>query len=236
LHTLNAFWGYHTGEEHITEEQFAQIDFGNPSIDEEFITFDPLASSYFQGKYYRLVEKKIAVPHRTLPSMTSQTLILYEETDIKISDPLVELDVPVGILLCLIYGEQKNVSKAIDFLERKINLRLTPCDIDFKKFIKIINKTRLKFIPHSLTISDLRLEDGITGDLKVYTNDNEMFLDHLEKYHAKIASITFDIHEINLYINATLSIYGQIKLNKDIYDFNIMQTLSNVLSRSVTTG
>jgi len=162
LNTIALYWGYLVGEEHLTDEQFASIDFGNPSIDTEFITFDPLASSFFQGKYYTMQERKFAFPHRTLPSMRSETMIVYDDTSIKIIDPPIDLETPVGIFLCFYIGRKAHIKKAMDFLGKRINLRFSPCDFDLLELYTRLSKTRLKIIPRSLTLSDLSIDENLT--------------------------------------------------------------------------
>jgi hypothetical protein len=112
MKNIAIYWGYLSGEEHLTEEQFADIDFGNPAFDTEFIIFDPLSSSYFQGRYFKMYEKKFFFPHRTLPSMRTDTLITYEDTSVKIFDPPSDLEAPVGIFLCLFTGKLNHIEDA----------------------------------------------------------------------------------------------------------------------------
>ena len=236
MKTISLFWGYLIGEEHLTDEQFASIDFGNPSIDTEFITFDPLASSYFQGKYYRMHEKKFYFPHRTLPSMRSETMIVYEDTNIKIVDPPTNLTTPSGIYLCIITGKKSQTKKAIDFLSNKINLKFSPCEIDLEQFYTRLAKTRLKVTPQSLTINSLALTEQLTGDLEVTALDHETFLTNLKTYKPKNYRIKMQIKEVNFLLNLVVNIEGTIDFDQDIVNLNLLDTIFDVAIRSVFTG
>jgi len=236
MKTISLFWGYLVGEEHLTEEQFASIDFGNPSIDTEFITFDPLASSYFQGKYYRMFERKFYFPHRTLPSMRTETMIVYEDTNIKIFDPPSSLKAPSGIFLSIFTGRKSQIKKAIEFLSKKINLRFSPCDIDLEEFYLKLSKTRLQIIPKSLTINDLAIGDTLSGDLEVYVYTQESFLENLKTYKPKNHKIKLQIKEVNFLLDLAVTIDGTISFEQDIVNLNLLETIYDVASRSVFTG
>ncbi len=236
LKTIALYWGYLVGEEHLTEEQFASIDFGNPSIDTEFITFDPLASSFFQGKYYTMHERKFAIPHRTLPSMRSETMIVYEDTSIKIIDPPIDLETPVGIFLCFFIGRETHIKKAKDFLGKRINLRFSPCDFNLLEFYTRLAKTRLKILPRSLTISDLSIDQNLTGNLEVLISDNSLFLENLKMYKAKNHKISLTLREVNFQFDIDILASGTIIFDQDIINLNLLETIYDVASRSVYTG
>ena len=236
MNTISLFWGYLVGEEHLTDEQFASIDFGDPSIDTEFITFDPLASSYFQGKYYRMTEKRFFFPHRTLPSMRSENMVIYEAIKIKILDPPTDLETPAGIYLCLFAGKPSQIKKAIDFLSKKINLRFSPCEMDLEKFYLKLSKTRLKVIPKTLTVNDLALSDYLAGNLEVITHNDIMFLFTLKTYKPKSHQIKLQIKEVNFVLDLEVNIDGKINFNQDIDNLNLLETVYDVASRSVFTG
>ncbi|MBN1329550.1 MAG: hypothetical protein JXA54_08765 [Candidatus Heimdallarchaeota archaeon] len=236
MKTIALYWGYIIGEEHLTEEQFASIDFGNPNIDGEFITFDPLASSFFQGKYYSLHEKKFSFPHRKLPAMRSETMIIYDETLIKIIDPPVDLNTPAGIFLCIFVGSTGYIKRAIDFLAKRINLRFSPCDFDLEQFYNKLSKTRLQIIPKSITISDLEIDKSLKGNLEVFFSRDDIFRDSLKLYKPKNCQIKLTLKEVNLQIELTISIEGTIKFESDIVNLNLLETLYEVASRSVFTG
>lgn len=236
MKTLSLFWGYLIGEEHLTEEQFASIDFGDPSIDTEFITFDPLASSYFQGKYFQLHERKFFFPHRTLPSMRSENMVVYEYTKVKILDPPSDLETPASIFLCMFTGRISQIKKAIGFLSKKINLRFSPCEIDLEKFYLKLSKTRLKVIPQSLVINDLAISDNLSGNLEVIIPNHETFLSTLKTYKAKNHQIKLQVREVNFLLNLEVNIDGSINFNQDIANLNLIETLYDVASRSVFTG
>jgi hypothetical protein len=236
LNSIELYWGYLIGEEHLTNEQFASIDFGNPSLDIEFITFDPLASSFFQGKFYKMMEQKFAFPHRTLPSMRAETMLIYEETAIKIFDPPTVLEAPVGILMCIFYGKQKNIKRAIEYLSERINLKFSPCDIDLEKFYTMLNKTRLKVFPKTFTINDLQIDDNLAGDLEVYVKDHEIFIKNLKTYKPKNNQIKLMVKEVNLQTELTAFKNGVINFNVDIINLNLLETIYDVASRSAYTG
>lgn len=236
MKTLAVFWGYLTGEEHLTEEQFAQIDFGNPAIDTEFITFDPLASSFFEGRYFRMIEKRLFFPHRALPSMRTETMILYENTSIKIFDPPAELEVPVGILLCLFWGKPHHIELAIQFLETKLNLKFAPADIELDQFYNKLSKTRIKIFPKSITISNLELEEDLFGNLEVIIKDEENFLKNLQKYKPKVSNISFLVKEVNVHLEIEASIDGRVNFNQDVDNLNLQKTFNEAVSRSLYTG
>ena len=236
MKTIGLYWGYLIGEEHLTEEQFAQIDFGNPSIDTEFITFDPLASSYFQGKYYIMFERKLYFPHRTLPSMRSENMIIYEDTNIRIIDPPVDLNTPVGLFLCLFVGKRDHIKRAIDYLSGKINIRFSPCDLDLQGFYKKLSKTRLEISPISITISDLKLDESLKGNLKVFVKNPEMFSKNLTTYKPKTQQIEFQIKEVNFQVKIEANVDGKIDLDKDIANLNLLETIFDAATRSVYTG
>lgn len=236
MNSISLFWGYLIGEEHLTDEQFASIDFGNPSIDTEFVTFDPLASTFFQGKYYQMSEKKFFFPHRTLPAMRSENMVVYEDTKIKILNPPSDLETPVGIYLCIFSGRASQIKKAISFLGKKINLRFSPCEIDLERFYLKLSKTRLKVIPKTLTINDLALSDSLSGNLEVITHSDEMFLSTLKTYKPKNHQIKLQIQEVNFILDLEVNINGIINFNQDIANLNLLETLYDVASRSVFTG
>lgn len=230
------YWGYIIGEEHLTDEQFASIDFGNPNLDTEFITFDPLASSFFQGRYYSLLERKFSFPHRKLPAMRTETMIIYDEISIKIIDPPVDLKTPAGIFLCIFTGNSNYIKKAIDFLGKRINLRFSPCEFDLEQFYIRLAKTRLKITPNSLTISDLEIDKSLKGNLEVFFDNEEIFLQNLKYYKPKNQQIKLTVKEVNLQIELTVSLDGRISFESDIVNLNLLETLYDVASRSVYTG
>lgn len=236
MNTISLFWGYLIGEEHLTEEQFASIDFGDPSIDTEFITFDPLASSYFQGKYYRMKERKFFFPHRTLPAMRSENMVVYEAIKIKILDPPTDLETPAGIFLCIFTGKTHQIKRAIDFLSKKINLRFSPCEIDLERFFLKLSKTRLKVIPKTITVSDLAISEYLSGNLEVITHTDKIFLFTLKTYKPKSQQIKVQIKEVNLIIDLEVNLDGSINISQDIDNLNLLETLYDVASRSVFTG
>ncbi|HUT81551.1 MAG TPA: hypothetical protein VMZ29_10150 [Candidatus Bathyarchaeia archaeon] len=236
MKTIALYWGYIIGEEHLTEEQFASIDFGNPNIDTEFITFDPLASSFFQGKYYSMHEKRFAFPHRKLPAMRSETMIIYEETSIKIIDPPVDLNTPAGIFLCIFTGSSGYIKRAIDYLGKRINLRFSPCDFDLEQFYNRLSKTRLQTIPISLTISDLAIDQSLKGNLEVFFDREDLFIKNLISFKPKNCQLKLTIKEVNIQIELIVSIDGIIKFESDIVNLNLLETLFDVASRSVYTG
>ncbi|MFW9923748.1 MAG: hypothetical protein ACFFDW_10730 [Candidatus Thorarchaeota archaeon] len=236
MKTLGLYWGYLIGEEHITEEQFAQIDFGNPNFDTEFILFDPLASSYFQGKYFRLSEKKFYFPHRTLPSMKAENMIVYEETNIKIIDPPVDLEAPVGIFLCFFIGKSSLVKKAIEFLGSKINIRFSPCDLDLEKFYTKLSKTRFEIIPKSITIGDIPIDEFSAGNLEVLVSDDQHFKRNMKTYKPKVQKIKLQLKEVNFQFEIEASINSSINIDKEIENLNLLETLYDVASRSVYSG
>ncbi|NHK33000.1 MAG: hypothetical protein FK730_16755 [Asgard group archaeon] len=236
MKTIAFYWGYLAGEEHLTNEQFASIDFGNPSLDTEFITFDPLATSFFQGKYYTMYEKKFAFPHRNLPSMRFETMIMYEDTAIKIIDPPVDLETPVGILLCIFTGTKEHIRKTLEFLGKKINLRFSTCEIDLEKFFTRLSKTRLKIQPKSLTVSNLNIDSILSGNLEVFVTDQKKYISNLKSYKPQITELKFIIKEINLQIELEIKIDGTISYNPDIANLNLLDTIYDIASRSVFTG
>ncbi len=236
MNTISLFWGYLIGEEHLTEEQFASIDFGDPSIDTEFITFDPLASSYFQGKYYRMKERKFFFPHRTLPAMRSENMVIYEASKIKILDPPTDLETPAGIFLCIFTGKTPQIKRAIDFLSKKINLRFSPCEIDLEQFYLKLSKTRLKVIPQTITVSDLAISDYLSGNLEVITHTDKTFLFTLKTYKPKIRQIKIQIKEVSFLLDLEINLNGSINISQDIDNLNLLETVNDVASRSVFTG
>ncbi|MHA1556916.1 MAG: hypothetical protein ACTSPM_08295 [Candidatus Heimdallarchaeota archaeon] len=236
MNTISLFWGYLIGEEHLTEEQFASIDFGDPPIDTEFITFDPLASSYFQGKYYRMKERKFFFPHRTLPAMRSENMVIYEATKIKILDPPTDLETPAGIFLCIFTGKKPQIKRAIDFLSKKINLRFSPCEIDLEQFYLKLSKTRLKVIPQTTTVSDLAISDSLSGNLEVITHTSKTFLFTLKTYKPKIRQIKVQIKEVSFLLDLEINLDGSINISQDIDNLNLLETVYDVASRSVFTG
>lgn len=236
LNTIALYWGYLIGEEHLTEEQFASIDFGNPSIDTEFITFDPLASSFFQGKYYTMHERKFAFPHRTLPSMRSETMIVYDNTSIKIIDPPVDLATPVGIFLCFFTGRKTHIRRTINFLGKRINLRFSPCDFDLLNFYIRLSKTRLKITPQSLTLSDLGIDENLSGNLEVLISDNQLYLENLKMYKPKNHKIKITLREVNFQFDVEISANGIISFEQDIVNLNLLETIYDIASRSVYTS
>lgn len=236
MNTLALFWGYLKGEEHLMDEQLAQIDFGNPSFDTEFIIFDPLASSYFQGKFYQMKEQVFYFPHRNLPSMKMENMVTYESTNIKIIDPPAELETPIGIFLCLFMGKQIQIKKAIDFLGEKIELRFSPCDFDLETFYKRLTKTRFEVIPISLLISDLKIDEHLTGNLEVFVKKKETFEANLKTYKPKNQSIKLLVKEVNLQLEIEVKIDGTITFNKIGTNLGILDTIYDVASRSVYTG
>ncbi len=236
MNSISLFWGYLIGEEHLTEEQFASIDFGDPSIDTEFITFDPLASSYFQGKYYQMTEKKFFFPHRTLPAMRSENMVIYQDTKIKILDPPTDLETPTGIYLCIFTGKSSHIKKAIDYLSKKINLRFSPCEIDLEKFYLKLSKTRLEVIAKTLTINNLTISEFLSGDLEVIIHNNETFLSTLKTYKPKNHQIKLQIKEVSFLLDLEVNIDGKINFNQDIANLNLLETIYDVASRSVFTG
>lgn len=236
MKTLNLYWGYLIGEEHLTEEQFAQIEFGDPNFDTEFITFDPLASTYFQGKYYKMHERKFYFPHRTLPSMKTENMVVYEDTHIKISDPPADLGTPPGILLCFLLGNSNYINHALNFLEEKLNLKFSPCEFDFEVFLKKLGKTRLEVSPQSLTISDLRIDENLSGNLEVITHDKTQFHATLKTYKPKVRRIKVVLKEVNFQIRMKIKIDGSISFDRDIINLNLQDTIYDTASRSVYTG
>ena len=236
MNNIELYWGYLTGEEHLTEEQFADIDFGNPSFDTEFITFDPLASSYFQGKYFRMYEKRFFFPHRSLPSMRSENMLMYEDTSIKIIDPPTDVEAPIGIFICLFKGRPTQIKRAINFLSDKINIRFSPCDFNLEEFYLKLSKTRLKINPISMTISDLRIDELLSGDLEVHILEHETFINNLKTYQPKCQQLKLLVKEVNFQLNLTITIDGKIKYQPEITNLNLIDTIYDVASRSVFTG
>ena len=236
MKSISLYWGYLVGEEHLTNEQFASIDFGNPALDTEFITFDPLASSFFQGKFYHMIEQRFAFPHRTLPSMRAETMLIYEDTSIKIFDPPADLEAPAGILLCIFTGKPNHIKKTINYLGERINLRFSPCDIDLEKFYLMLNKTRLKIFPQTLSISDLRIDDTLVGDLEVHIKDHDVFLQNLKAYKPKNNQIKLMLKEVNFQADFTVKQNGSIIFETDIINLNLFETIFDVASRCVYTG
>ena len=236
MKTIALYWGYLAGEEHLTNEQFASIDFGNPALDTEFITFDPLATSFFQGKYYTMYEKRFAFPHRNLPSMRFETMVIYEDTSIKIIDPPVDLDSPVGIFLCIFTGTNDHIKKTIEFLGKKINLRFSICEIDLEKFFLRLSKTRLKILPKSLTVSNLSIDNTLSGNLEVFVTDQNQYRNNLKSYKPQITELKFIIKEVNLRIDIEIKIDGTISFYPDIANLNLLETIYDIASRSVFTG
>lgn len=236
LRTINLYWGYLIGEEHLTDEQFAKIDFGNPSIDTEFITFDPLASSFFQGKYYFMRERKFAFPHRNLPSMRYETIIIYDETQIKIMDPPVDLNTPVGIFICIFIGEDYQIKKAKEFLGKRINLRFSPCDFDLELFYKKLSRTRVKIKPKSLVVSELAIDDKLNGNLEVIIQDEVSFLQNLKTYKPKNKQIKITIKEVQYEIDLIINLNGIIELDRNIDNLSVLDTIIDTAVRSVYTG
>jgi len=236
LKTIGLYWGYLIGEEHLTEEQFARIDFGNPSIDTEFITFDPLASSYFQGKYYLMQERRFFFPHRTLPSMRSENMVVYEDTSIRMIDPPIDLNAPIGIFLCFFTGIKSHIKRTIDFLSKKINIRFSPCDFDLETFYTKLTKTRLKVTPISMTISDLKIDNTLSGDLEVFAQDHDLFRTNMKTYKPKNQRIKLQIKEVNFQSILTATVDGNIAFDKDIVNLNLLETIYDVAARSVYTG
>ncbi|MHA1220585.1 MAG: hypothetical protein ACTSQB_02515 [Candidatus Heimdallarchaeota archaeon] len=236
MKTIALYWGYLVGEEHLTEEQFANIDFGNPTIDTEFITFDPLASSFFHGRYFRVTEKRFAFPHRNLPAMRNETMLMYEETLIRIVNPPVDLETPVGIFQCIFKGKRSHIKKTIEFLTKKINLRFSPCDFNLEKFYKKLSKTRLQILPQSMTISDLTIDEALTGNLEVLISDHERFTKSLKLYKPKNHEIKIILKEVNLQIEIIVKANGTIIMESDIDKLNLLETLYDVALRSVYTG
>ena len=230
---ITIYWGYLVGEEHLAEEQFARIDFGNPQLDNEFITFDPLASSFFQGKFYSLREKKYPFPHRKLPSMRTETLVMYDEISIKIIDPPIDLETPVGIFQCIFSGEETQIKKAIEFLSEKINLRFSPCEFNLEK---LYQKTRLIVTPKSLTISDLRIDNKLSGNLEVFPDSKYKFSEYLKLYKPKIQQLKIIVQEVNMQITLSLHSNGVIKSDTDILKLNLKETIFDAAIRSVFTG
>ncbi|MGC9780600.1 MAG: hypothetical protein HZR80_15260 [Candidatus Heimdallarchaeota archaeon] len=236
MNTIALFWGYLVGEEHLTKEQFASIDFGNPTIDTEFIAFDPLATSFFQGKYYIMYEKKFAFPHRNLPSMRTETMIVYDDTSIKIINPPVDLEPPVGILLCYFTGKKTHIKKAIDFLSKKINLRFIPCDLDLEDFYQRISKTRHKVSPISMTVSDLSIDETLSGNLEIFVRNHDVFQNNLKSYKPRNQEIKLIIREVNLQLTVTVSANGVISFDQDVTNLNMLKTIYDIVSRCVYTS
>ncbi|NHJ48483.1 MAG: hypothetical protein FK733_11925 [Asgard group archaeon] len=236
MKTIALYWGYLIGEEHLTEEQFASIDFGNPSLDSEFITFDPLASSFFQGKYYTMNERKFAFPHRHIPTMRSETMLVYDDTSIKIINPPVDLETPVGIFLCIFTGQKSHIKKAIDFISNKINLKFSTCDFDLEKFYSRISKTRFKVQPKSLVVSDLSIDSKLSGNLEVFVSDVETFNSNLNSYKPQTTEIKLIVKEVNLLIDLDITIDGCISFSPDIINLNMLETIIDIATRSVYTG
>jgi len=234
--TIALYWAYLIGEEHLTEEQFASIDFGNPALDTEFIIFDPLASSFFQGKYFTMHEKRFLFPHKKLPTMRPETILTYEETTIKIINPPIDLETPVGIFQCIFTGKKSQITRAINFLGKKLNLRFSPCDLDIEQFYSKISKTRMKISPISFTISDLNIDANLIGNLEVFINDNEKFLKNLKAYKPKNQQIKLAIQEVNYQIELQASINGTIIIEQDIENLNLLETIYDIACRSVFTG
>ncbi|NHJ39109.1 MAG: hypothetical protein FK731_03680, partial [Asgard group archaeon] len=236
MKTIALYWGYLAGEEHLTNEQFASIDFGNPSLDTEFITFDPLATSFFQGKYYTMYERRFAFPHRNLPSMRFETMVMYEDTSIKIIDPPVDLNTPVGIFLCIFTGIKGQIKKSLEFLGKKINLRFSSCEIDLEKFYKGISKTRLEILPKSMTVSNLSIDKTLSGNLEVFVTNQKQYIENLKSYKPQITELKFILKEVNLQIDVDIKIDGTISFYPDIENLNLMETIYDIASRSVFTG
>jgi hypothetical protein len=236
MKSISLFWGYLIGEEHLTNEQFARIDFGNPALDTEFITFDPLASSFFQGKFYTMTERRFAFPHRTLPSMRAETMIIYEDTSIKIINPPTDLNVPAGILLCIFTGKSNHIKRAMNFVGERINLKFSPCNIDLMKIYQMLCKTRLKVFPQTLSINDLRIDDTLAGDLEVHIKDHDIFLENLKTYKPKINLIKLIIKEVSFQTGVTIYLNGTIVFDLDIVNLNLLETIYDVASRCVYTG
>jgi len=236
MKSISLYWGYLIGEEHLTNEQFASIDFGNPALDTEFITFDPLASSFFQGKFYTMTERKFAFPHRTLPSMRAETMIIYDDTLIKIINPPTDLDAPAGILLCIFTGEPNHIKKAMNYVGDRINLRFSPCNFDLEKIYQMLHKTRLKVFPKTLSINDLRIDDKLAGDLEVHIKDHDIFLENLKTYKPKNNQIKLTIKEMSFQADVTIGLNGTIVFEVDIINLNLLETIYDIASRCVYTG
>ncbi|MEA2070039.1 MAG: hypothetical protein U9O98_01975 [Asgard group archaeon] len=234
--TIAIYWGYISGDEHLTEEQFADIDFGTPSIDTEFIIFDPLASSFFQGTYFKMYEKKLQFPHRNLPSMRSETMLVYEGTKIKIIDPPVELETPVGVLLCLFIGEKQEIQNAISFLGQKINLKFSPCELNLQKLFAKFAKTRFQIFPISLQIGNLHLKENLVGDLEVYLKEKKDFIKKMQEYSTRITSIRFQIKEVSFYLTIKAERNGLVEFDKNITNLNLKNTIYELLTLSVSTS
>jgi len=230
------FWGYLIGEEHLTEEQLASIDFGNPTLDTEFITFDPLASSYFQGRYFTMTERKLFFPHRKLPTMRTETLVMYDETFLKIIDPPADLATPAGIFQSIFIGKKAHIQKAITFLSKRINLRFSPCDLDLEKFFQKLRKTRLEVFPKSLVISNLQIEDNLSGNLEVFLEEKDQFLKQLKAYKPKVQQIKLLVKEVAFHLPLTVSVDGTIAFEKDIEKLSLLETIIEAAVRSVYTG
>jgi hypothetical protein len=236
LKTISLYWGYLIGEEHLTEEQFASIDFGNPSLDTEFITFDPLASSFFQGKYYLMTEKRFAFPHRHIPTMRFETMLMYDDTAIRIINPPVELEAPVGILLCIFTGLKSHINKAIEFLGQKLNIRFSACDIDIEKFYSKLSKTRLQIKPKSFVVSNIELDSELSGNLEVFVTDPESFKTNLTTYKPKVTEIKLIAREVRFLFDLGITIDGRISFSPDIVNLNLLETIYDIATRSVYTG
>ncbi|MCF2143633.1 MAG: hypothetical protein K9W42_08035 [Candidatus Heimdallarchaeota archaeon] len=236
MKVIALYWGYLIGEEHLTDEQIANIDFGNPSLDTEFITFDPLASSYFQGRYFTMVERKLFFPHRKLPAMRTETLVMYDETFVKIFDPPAVLATPAGIYQAVFIGKKEQINKAITFLSKRINLRFSPCDLDVEKFFLKLRKTRLEVFPKSLVISNLQLNETLSGNLEVFLEDPELFLKQLKAYKPKVQQIKLLIKEVAFHLPLIVAINGTISYEKNIDKLSLLDTITEVAIRSVYTG
>ena len=236
MKSISLYWGYLIGEEHLTNEQFASIDFGNPQLDTEFITFDPLASSFFQGKFYTMTERKFAFPHRTLPSMRGETMLVYDDTSIKLFDPPADLEAPAGILLGIFTGKPNHIKKAMSYLGERINLRFSPCNFDLEKLYRMLHKTRLKVYPKTLSICDLRIDDTLAGDLEVHIKDHEVFLENLQTYKPKNNQIKLTIKEVSFQADVTIQQSGVIVFDVDIINLNLLETIYDAASRCVYTG
>ena len=99
-----------------------------------------------------------------------------------------------------------------------------------------MSKTRLKVIPQTITVSDLAINDNLSGNLEVITHTDKTFLFTLKTYKPKSRQIKVQVKEVNFLLNLEVNLDGNVNFSQDIDNLNLLETLYDVASRSVFTG
>ena len=99
-----------------------------------------------------------------------------------------------------------------------------------------LSKTRLKIIPQSLTLSDLGIDENLSGNLEVLISDNQLYLDNLKMYKTKNHKINITLREVNFQFDIEISANGVISFEQDIINLNLLETIYDIASRSVYTS